>query len=130
MRTLASNLASVAAVIAMFLLAAGAIVLAIVFGLSVLEHFTGNGADYARDYGEAAPAIKWVLLAASAGCVVVLTAAYTAYDALTDGEFYYCPNCECPDCLRERRDRERSADQAAAMAAGIAVGSGMNAGQQ
>lgn len=113
--------------IAVIGLSLAAVMFLIVFGLSLVDHFS-NSSDSPYDSLESTPPdILWWALAAAFGSAVAAVATYSI--APDEGEYFYCPNCDCKDCVEERRQRALNDVTTAAMAGGLAGGiAGSNIG--
>lgn len=91
----------------------------IVFGFSLADHFSYSSSPY-DSLESARPDILWWALAATFGSAVAAVATYSIPP--DEGEYYYCPNCDCEDCVEERRQRALDDVTTAAMAGGLAGG--------
>lgn len=106
---------------ALAIFALGAVVLLLIFGFSLIEHFTANNDQgFGQSLEDDRPAILWWALAAGLGAAVAAVATYSI--ASDQEEYFYCPNCTCPSCTEEKRQRALDDVTAAAMAGGLAGG--------
>lgn len=118
MRRFASNVGQVFGLLAIIALGLVALVLAIGFGYTVVEHL--NYEPGYLDDGGAPPVAWWALF----GAVAAVIGAVGIYTFLSRNETkgYYCPRCPCPRCREERRRRQEEERLMMAAAVGGAVG--------